>query len=102
VPNAFIHIRSAKFPILPGEDGELVHPGMYGKAHAHYLQERLIGPIGLCERPIRDSESRRFIAYWPAVRATPTGMISREASFPDSMLPPPITINDASPRFSMR
>jgi hypothetical protein len=37
----FIHIRSAKFPILPGEKEELVNEGMYGKALAQYLQVKL-------------------------------------------------------------
>ncbi len=37
----FIHIRSPKFPILPGEEEELVNDGMYGKALALYLQEKL-------------------------------------------------------------
>jgi hypothetical protein len=37
----FIHIRSRKFPILPGEKEELVNEGMYGKALAEYLQARL-------------------------------------------------------------
>ena len=37
----FIHVRSPKFPILPGEEEELVNEGMYGKALAHYLQEKL-------------------------------------------------------------
>ena len=37
----FIHVRSAKFPVLPGERAELVNPGMYGKALAQYLQARL-------------------------------------------------------------
>ena len=39
----FIHIRSAKFPILPGEEEELVNEGTYGKALALYLQEHLKG-----------------------------------------------------------
>ena len=30
----FIHVRSKKFPILPGEKEELVNEGMYGKALA--------------------------------------------------------------------
>ena len=34
----FIHIRSSKFPILPGEKEELVNDGMYGKSLAQYLQ----------------------------------------------------------------
>lgn len=37
----FIHIRSKKFPILPGEEEELVNEGMYGKALSNYLQEKL-------------------------------------------------------------
>ena len=37
----FIHVRSAKFPILEGEEEELVNPGTYGKALAIYLQDRL-------------------------------------------------------------
>ena len=37
----FIHIRSAKFPILPGEKEELVNEGMYGRALAEYLQARV-------------------------------------------------------------
>ncbi len=37
----FIHVRSAKFPILPGEKEELVNEGMYGKALAEYLQAEL-------------------------------------------------------------
>ena len=39
--NKFIHIRSAKFPVLPGEKEELVNEGMYGKALAEYLQAQL-------------------------------------------------------------
>ena len=30
--STFIHIRSDKFPALPGEDDEIVNDGMYGKA----------------------------------------------------------------------
>lgn len=37
----FIHIKSAKFPILPGEQDEIVNDGMYGKALAEYLQTKL-------------------------------------------------------------
>jgi hypothetical protein len=37
----FIQIRSQKFPILPGEEEELVNEGMYGKALARYLQTAL-------------------------------------------------------------
>jgi len=39
--NKFIHIRSAKFPVLLGEKEELVNEGMYGKALAEYLQAKL-------------------------------------------------------------
>ena len=50
----FIQIRSPKFPILPGEKEELVNEGMYGKALAQYLQEKLKGrgynaPFFCCE-----------------------------------------------------
>jgi hypothetical protein len=50
----FIHIRSAKFPILPGEKEELVNEGMYGKALAEYLQGKLqergyAAPFVCCE-----------------------------------------------------
>lgn len=50
----FIHVRSAKFPILPGEKEELVNDGIYGKALALYLQQRLIergylAPFICCE-----------------------------------------------------
>lgn len=37
----FIHIRSSKFPTLPGEADELVNEGTYGKALAGYLDARL-------------------------------------------------------------
>lgn len=37
----FIHVKSKKFPILPGEKEELVNEGMYGKALAEYLQTKL-------------------------------------------------------------
>ena len=37
----FIHIKSSKFPILPGEKEELVNDGMYGKALAEYVQATL-------------------------------------------------------------
>jgi len=52
--NPFIQIRSSLFPIIPGEEEELVNDGMYGKALANYLQEHLIGrgydsPFVCCE-----------------------------------------------------
>ena len=37
----FIHIKTAKFPILPGERDELVNDGMFGKALAEYLRAKL-------------------------------------------------------------
>ena len=39
--NCFIHIKSRKFPVLPGEDEELVNEGTYGKALALHLEARL-------------------------------------------------------------
>jgi hypothetical protein len=50
----FIHVRSAKFPILPGEEKELVNEGMYGKSLAEYLQKKLTergytAPFVCCE-----------------------------------------------------
>jgi hypothetical protein len=52
--DTFIHIRSSKFPILPGEKEELVNEGMYGKALAEYLQAQLTdrgydAPFVCCE-----------------------------------------------------
>ena len=52
--NPFIHIRSPKLRVLPGEDDELVNEGMYGKALAEYLQSRLAHrgyqtPLVVCE-----------------------------------------------------
>ncbi|MCA2981615.1 MAG: hypothetical protein INH41_19825 [Myxococcaceae bacterium] len=37
----FIHVRAAKFGVLPGEADELVNEGMYGKALGLYLVEAL-------------------------------------------------------------
>jgi hypothetical protein len=50
----FIHIRSTRFPILPGEKAELVNEGMYGKALAEYLKGKLtdhgyFSPFVCCE-----------------------------------------------------
>jgi hypothetical protein len=50
----FIHIKSSKFPILPGEKEELVNDGMFGKALAEYLQAKLTdrdynAPVVCCE-----------------------------------------------------
>jgi hypothetical protein len=39
--NPFIHIKSATFPVLPEEDGELVNAGTYGKALGQYLEAKL-------------------------------------------------------------
>ena len=38
---SFIHIRTSKFPILPGEREEIVNPGTYGKSFAQYVQAQL-------------------------------------------------------------
>ena len=37
----FLHVRSAKWPILDGEDNEIVNPSTYGKAFAEYLRSSL-------------------------------------------------------------
>ncbi|MDF3130676.1 hypothetical protein P0Y35_15815 [Kiritimatiellaeota bacterium B1221] len=52
--NPFIHINSSKFPILSGENEDLVNEGTYGKALAEYLAEHLKSrgydvPITCCE-----------------------------------------------------
>lgn len=52
--NPFIHIKSAKFLILPGEADELVNEGTYGKALAQYLEAALTArgydvPFVCCE-----------------------------------------------------
>ncbi len=52
--DTFIHVRSPKFTILPGEEEELVNEGMYGKAVAQYLQQKLKdrgydAPFFVCE-----------------------------------------------------
>ncbi len=52
--NPFLHIRSAKLKVLPGEDDELVNEGTYGKACAQYMQTHLASrgysiPCVVCE-----------------------------------------------------
>jgi len=52
--NPFIHVRSPKLRVLPGEDDELVNEGMYGKSFAQYLQKTLAQrgyqtPLVVCE-----------------------------------------------------
>ncbi len=52
--NPFLHVRSPKLGVMPGEDDELVNEGMYGKAFARYLQDHLIengyeAPDVVCE-----------------------------------------------------
>lgn len=37
----FVHIRSPKFALMPGEKDEVVNEGIYGKALAIYLKEKL-------------------------------------------------------------
>lgn len=41
IPNICIEIHTQKFPILEGEEDELVNEGMYGKALCQYLQMEL-------------------------------------------------------------
>jgi hypothetical protein len=50
----FIRVQSPKLGILPGEAGELVNEGTYGKALAEYLTEKLrqrayYAPFHSCE-----------------------------------------------------
>ena len=50
----FIHIRSSKFPVLPGEEEELINEGTYGKSLAEYVQSKLRergydAPFVICE-----------------------------------------------------
>ncbi len=42
-PQSCLLIETRKFPILPGEDQEIVNEGMYGKAICEYLQAALPG-----------------------------------------------------------
>ena len=41
IPGTCIEIQSDIFPILPGEDEEIVNEGMYGKALCMYLEKEL-------------------------------------------------------------
>ncbi len=41
IPNSCIVIETEKFPILEGEDDELVNEGTYGKALCQYLEKAL-------------------------------------------------------------
>ena len=54
IPGTCIEIHTRKFPILEGENEELVNEGMYGKALCQYLARELPGsglevPVYLCE-----------------------------------------------------
>ena len=41
IPKSCLLIESKKFPILPGEDAEIINEHMYGKALCQYLQSQL-------------------------------------------------------------
>lgn len=41
IPGSCIVLETDKFPVLPGEDSEVVNEGMYGKALCIYLQNEL-------------------------------------------------------------
>jgi len=41
IPGVYIKIETDKFPVLPGEDSEVVNEGMYGKALCQYLENEL-------------------------------------------------------------
>ena len=34
---SFLHIRTEKFPILDGEEDEIVNPGTFGKSFAQFI-----------------------------------------------------------------
>ncbi|GHC68842.1 hypothetical protein [Roseibacillus persicicus] len=37
----FLHIRTEKFPVLPGEEEEIVNPGTFGKSFAQFIEGTL-------------------------------------------------------------
>ncbi|MCW8878175.1 MAG: hypothetical protein OQJ89_13835 [Kangiellaceae bacterium] len=41
IPNSCIKIRTSKFPLLDGEEAEIVNENMYGKAVCRYLESKL-------------------------------------------------------------
>ena len=43
IPQSCLLIESKKFPIMPGEDQEIVNERMYGKALCQYLESELPG-----------------------------------------------------------
>jgi hypothetical protein len=76
--NRFIHIRSSMFPIQPGEEAELVNDGIYGKALAVYLQQRLVElgyevPFVCCED----------WGWWVEVKGQPFALGLCVYGFPD-------------------
>lgn len=54
IPKSCLLIESKKFPILPGEEEELINERMYGKALCAYLQTKL--PLAGVEAPTYCSE----------------------------------------------
>ncbi len=67
--SSFIHLRSHKFVILPGEKEELINEGTYGKALAIHLQEGLqrrgwTAPSYCCED----------WGWWVEVKGQPFGL----------------------------
>ena len=48
----FIQIQTKKFPILDGEEDELLNDGMYGKACGQYIQQNLTKLGYDCSQPI--------------------------------------------------
>ena len=41
IPGTCLEVRTKKFPILEGEEDEIVNEGMYGKALCQYLEREL-------------------------------------------------------------
>ena len=54
IPKSCLLIESKKFPILPGEEVEIINEGMYGKALCEYLRTTL--PLAGVEVPTYCSE----------------------------------------------
>lgn len=49
IPKTCISIETEKFPVLEGEEDELINEGMYGKALCEYLEKQL--PLAGVEVP---------------------------------------------------
>lgn len=66
----FIHIRTAKFPVLEGEAAELVNEGMYGKALGLYLRAKLEERGYACAEPFCEDWGWALVVSTDEVSAT--------------------------------